>query len=141
VIGLLLALLIGWSASLKRQSAPPAEEWLLLALVGWGAVSAVIANAAPLAAKEVLTGWLVAWWVWVAARRATPRARSMAVPIMVSAALADLRGLLARARGRAPTAVAEAWAARRAHPENPVYRQRYEQLLDQLQGTESVTDN
>jgi hypothetical protein len=58
-----------------------------------------------------------------------------------SAALADLRGLLARARGRAPTAIAEAWTAQRAHPENPVYRQRYEQLLNQLQGKDIVTDN
>lgn len=58
-----------------------------------------------------------------------------------SAALADLRGLLARARGRAPTAVAEAWAAQRAHPENPVYRQRYEQLLGQLQGQDSGAGN
>jgi hypothetical protein len=58
-----------------------------------------------------------------------------------SAALADLRGLLARARGRAPTAVAEAWAAQRTHPENHVYRQRYEQLLDQLQGKDSGAGN
>jgi hypothetical protein len=58
------------------------------------------------------------------ARRLRPR----------SAAFADLRGLLARARGHAPTAVAEAWAARRAHPENTVYRQRLERLLHQMQG-------
>jgi hypothetical protein len=47
-----------------------------------------------------------------------------------SAALADLRSRLAQAEGRAPTALAEAWAASRAAPADPAYGSRLNRLLD-----------
>ncbi len=50
-----------------------------------------------------------------------------------SASLADLRSHLALAMGDSPSAAAEAWAADHAHPENPVYRERFEQLTRSLQ--------
>jgi hypothetical protein len=50
-----------------------------------------------------------------------------------SAALAGYRSLLGEARGHGPTAVAEAWAAQRAQPENPAHSQRLRSLLDRLQ--------
>jgi hypothetical protein len=99
-IGLSLALLIGWSVFLRRLSKLAPEEWAVLLLIGWGAVSAIAVGAAPLAAKEVLTGWLVAWWLWAGARRAAPRATAMAATSLVAAALLVAAGVACEALGR-----------------------------------------
>ena len=48
---------------------PRAEESLALAVIGWAMVSAIISTTYPLAAKEMVGGWLVAWVIWVAVRR------------------------------------------------------------------------
>jgi hypothetical protein len=55
-----------------------------------------------------------------------------------SASLADLRSRLAVAQARIPSAVAEAWAAQRANPANPVYGRRLSGLLDRLQEGEDA---
>ncbi len=41
----------------------------LLALIAWGAASAVAVGSAPLSAKETLVTWLVAWGLFAVARR------------------------------------------------------------------------
>lgn len=50
-----------------------------------------------------------------------------------SAALAGYRSLLAEARGHGPTALAEAWTAQRAQPENAGHQRRLRSLVDRLQ--------
>jgi hypothetical protein len=55
-----------------------------------------------------------------------------------SASFADLRGRLAQALGRAPSAVAEAWTAHHDHPQNSAYRRRMAQLMLRLQGNTGV---
>jgi hypothetical protein len=64
-----MAVLAGWLA-LAVARGPLAEEWLALAVIGWGGVSAALATGYPLAAKQQLGGFLVAWLAWLAARRA-----------------------------------------------------------------------
>jgi O-antigen ligase len=85
-VGVLLAVtLAALAASLKARLA--AEEWTLLALLAWGVVAAALANGAPLAAREVVTTWAVAWCLWVAARRVDQRAGKLALTVLVGAAV------------------------------------------------------
>ena len=51
-----------------------------------------------------------------------------------SASLADLRGHLAQALGRAPSTVAEAWTAQHDHPQNSAYQRRMTRVILRLQG-------
>jgi hypothetical protein len=69
VIGVLLAVALGWAVAVKRGQLM-SEEWLALGFVVWGVVSAALAAAAPLAARETITVWMVAWGLWIVARRA-----------------------------------------------------------------------
>jgi len=62
------------------------EERLTLLWVAWAAAVAAVVGLAPLAAKQSLGAWLVAWLLWLAARRATPRARRMACAILAASA-------------------------------------------------------
>lgn len=62
------------------------EEWLVLGLILWGALSAVLSMSAPLAAREVVAGWVVAWCFWLLARRATDRAATIGAAVVVAAA-------------------------------------------------------
>ncbi len=71
--GLAFAALAAWLA-MARPGPLARHEWLGLGVVAWGAVSAVAHRGNPLAAKELLATWLVAWLVWVAARRADDEA-------------------------------------------------------------------
>lgn len=100
VIGALLAIVLVWFGCQRRQPFLEFHEWALLALVGWGGASAALAGTAPLAAKEVVTGWLVAWCLWVAARRAGPRIAAMAVAILIATAGLVATGLALEAVGR-----------------------------------------
>ncbi len=100
VIGVLLALLLGLFGSQQwRQSLAP-FEWALLAMVGWGVVSATVVGMSPLASKEVLTGWVVAWCLWIAARRASPRSAAMGATVLIAAALLVVGGIGLEAFGR-----------------------------------------
>ncbi len=69
VIGVLLAVALGWAVAAKRGQLM-SEEWVALGFVVWGVVSAALAAAAPLAARETITVWMVAWGLWIVARRA-----------------------------------------------------------------------
>ena len=100
VIGVLLAILLGWFGSRRWGMPLASEEWAGLALVGWGAVSAVVVGMSPLAAREVVTGWLVGWCLWVAARRAGPRAVVMGATTLVAAALLVVAGVGFEATGQ-----------------------------------------
>jgi len=69
VIGVLLAVALGWAVAVRRGQLM-SEEWVALGFVVWGVVSAALAAAAPLAARETITVWMVAWGLWIVARRA-----------------------------------------------------------------------
>ena len=69
VIGVLLAVALGWAVAVRRGQLLQ-EEWVALGFVVWGVVSAAVAAAAPLGAREAVTVWMVTWGLWLVARRA-----------------------------------------------------------------------
>ena len=69
VIGVLLAVALGWAVAVRRGQLLQ-EEWVALGFVVWGVVSAALAAAAPLGAREAVTVWMVTWGLWLVARRA-----------------------------------------------------------------------
>ena len=84
-VAVLIAAAAGWLA-LAAARGPVAEEWLALAVIGWGGVSAALATGYPLAAKQQLGGLLVAWLVWVAVRRSGgPWRRWCGLPLAAAA--------------------------------------------------------
>ena len=68
VIGVLLAVALGLAVAVMRGQLM-SEEWVALGFVVWGVVSAALAAAAPLAARETITVWMVAWGLWIVVRR------------------------------------------------------------------------
>lgn len=84
VLGVLLAGVAAWAAIAVGGRLLP-EEWLGLAAVGWGGVSAALASGYPFAARQVVGGWLAAWLIWVVARR-TPAERRRSVMLLVAVA-------------------------------------------------------
>jgi len=92
VVGLLLAVTLAVvAASLTARLA--ADEWALLAFLAWGVFAAAAARGAPLAAREVLATWAIAWCLWVAARRVDQRAGEMALTVLVGAAVVLAAGV------------------------------------------------
>lgn len=71
---------VRWPGSARR------EELLVLGLPMWGAVSALVVGAAPLASKETVTGWVIAWALWSLARRGDSRSLQTALQIVAAAA-------------------------------------------------------
>jgi len=86
VVGGLLAIVLAVVAGAWRGRLAP-EEWALAAFIAWGVVAATIAGGAPLAAREVLTTWVVAWILWAAARRTGADISRLALAILVGAGL------------------------------------------------------
>ncbi len=87
ILGLLMALVAAalWFACLRP---PRAEEKLALAIIGWAVVSALGSNTYPLAAKEMVGGWLVAWIIWVGVRRVdTTSWPGVGLPLAAAAAV------------------------------------------------------
>ena len=85
VLGLLMA--VAAAVLWTGLAGPPLpDEMLALAVIGWAVVSAVGSNTYPLAAKEMVGGWLVAWIVWLAVRRVDGR-RWPLVGLLVAAAV------------------------------------------------------
>ena len=84
IVGVLMAV-VAVVLGLGLRGLPRREELVALAFVGWAAGSAVCRPTYPLAAKEMVTGWLVAWIVWVAVRR-LDRARGHLVGWLMAAA-------------------------------------------------------
>jgi len=98
VVALVFAGLAAWVGAAAARG-PVAEEWLALGVIAWGGVSAALATGYPLAAKQMLGGWLVAWVVWVAVRRASEAWRqscglllSTAAAIVAAVVLAECAG-------------------------------------------------
>jgi len=58
-------------------------ELLFAGPILWGVVSAVWVNAAPLASKETVTAWVVAWALWMVSRRGNPTSLAMASRLLV----------------------------------------------------------
>jgi len=89
---------------LAREIRIRSDEVALLAVLCWGGVSAAVAAGYPLAAKEMLGGWLVAWVLWVAVRRLgkrwLPVAGSFGAAAVVVVALAILLECLGAGRLR-----------------------------------------
>jgi len=97
-VALLLAGIAAWLAA-GAVRGPLAEEWLALAVIGWGGVSAALATGYPLAAKQTVGGWLVAWVVWVAARRAGEARRRWCGLLLATAAVMVAAVVLAECAG------------------------------------------
>ncbi len=62
-------------------------EWLPLLLAIWAGTIAIAVGLAPLAAKQTVGAWLVAWLLWLSGRRAAPAGRRAARVILGTAAV------------------------------------------------------
>jgi O-antigen ligase len=98
VIGLLLAFALGWAVAV-RQGRPMPEEWVALGFIVWGVVSAVVAAAAPLGAREVVTVWMVTWGLWLVARRARETTSQAGLLILTATAVILALGVVLEAVG------------------------------------------
>lgn len=99
-VGMLLVLWLVWWAVSTRTWSLTGDEWALLALVAWGGVSVTLAWLAPLAGRQTVAGWLAAWCLWAASRRAEERGRQLGSAIVVAASLMVVAGLVLEALGR-----------------------------------------
>jgi len=66
-----------WKGRLQKP------ELLFAALILWGVISALWVNAAPLASKETVTAWIVAWALWIVSRRGNPWSLSITSRLLV----------------------------------------------------------
>jgi hypothetical protein len=98
VIGVLLAVALGWAVAVKRGQLM-SEEWVALGFVVWGVVSAALAAAAPLAARETITVWMVAWGLWIVARRARESNSQAGLLILIATAVILAFGVVLEAVG------------------------------------------
>ena len=98
VVGVLLAVALAWAVTVIRGPLLP-EEWLALGFVIWGVVAGVVANAAPLAAREAVTVWLVTWGLWLVARRTRKRSSQASVLLLTATALILALGVVLEAVG------------------------------------------
>lgn len=93
VLTALLAVALG--AAALRPWSLRGEDVGFLAVVVWGAVVAAIHGLEPLAAKEVLAAWVVAWALWAAAQGAGGRARELGLVVLGATAGLLCLGLVA----------------------------------------------
>ena len=98
VIGVLLAAALGWAVAVRRGQLV-SEEWVALGFVAWGVVSAALAAAAPLAAREAVTVWIVAWGLWIVARRARKSNSQAGLIILTATAVILAFGVMLEAVG------------------------------------------
>ena len=98
VIGVLLAAALGWAVAVRRGQLV-SEEWVALGFVAWGVVSAALAAAAPLAAREAVTVWMVAWGLWIVARRARKSNSQAGLIILTATAVILAFGVMLEAVG------------------------------------------
>jgi len=75
-------------ASVEWRGRLEAPELALAGLMVWAAISAVWVGAAPLASKETVVAWVVAWTLWIISRRGGVVARAMGSRILVLGAVA-----------------------------------------------------
>ena len=98
VIGVLLAVVLGWAVAVRRGQLM-SEECVALGFVVWGVVSAALAAAAPLAAREAITVWMVAWGLWIVARRARKSNSQAGLIILTATAVILAFGVMLEAVG------------------------------------------
>ena len=97
-IGVLLAVALGWAVAVRRGQLL-SEEWVGLGFVVWGVVSAALAAAAPLAAREAITVWIVTWGLWLVARRAPESNSQAGLLILTTTAVILAFGVMLEAVG------------------------------------------
>ena len=95
--------LVGGAATAYRELGVDGLEWALLACLGWSIAVAAALRTGPLAAKESIAGWTVAFLLLLIGRRASEKARTAALVLLTAASLlvvvgqvilaADLRSL------------------------------------------------
>lgn len=98
VIGVLIAVTLGWSAAAARGWLC-AEEWAVLAFVGWGVAAAVGSASTPLAARETVVVWFIAWGLWLFARRAGEKSVRLGSITLASTAAILALGVMLEAAG------------------------------------------
>jgi O-antigen ligase len=98
VIGVLLAAALGWAVVVRRGQLV-SEEWVALGFVLWGIVSAMVAAAAPLGAREAVTVWIVTWGLWLVARRAREWSSRASLLILAATAVILALGVVLEAVG------------------------------------------
>ena len=98
VIGVLLAVALGWAVAVRRGQLLQ-EEWVALGFVVWGVVSAAVAAAAPLGAREAVTVWMVTWGLWLVARRARESNSQAGLLILTATAVILALGVMFEAVG------------------------------------------
>ena len=98
VIGVLLAVALGWAVAVRRGQLM-SEEWVALGFVVWGVVSAALAAAAPLGARETITVWMVTWGLWLVARRALKSNSQAGLLILTATAVILALGVVLEAVG------------------------------------------
>lgn len=80
-----LALVLGGAAAGGALRWRRWDAWLL-ALIAWGALVVAACPRDPLAGKQILASWLVAWGLTAAARSASGRGREVAIGVLVAGA-------------------------------------------------------
>ncbi|MFC2144249.1 tetratricopeptide repeat protein [Acidobacteriota bacterium] len=98
VIGVLLAGALGWAMTAMRGQLL-SEEWVALGFVAWGVVSAVVAAATPLGAREAVTVWMVACGLWLVARRAREWNSLASLAILTATAVILALGVMLESAG------------------------------------------
>ena len=98
VIGVLLAAALGWAVAVRRGQLV-SEEWVALGFVAWGVVSAAVAAAAPLSAREAVTVWMVTWGLWLVARRTRKSNTHAGLLILTATAVILAFGVMLEAVG------------------------------------------
>jgi O-antigen ligase len=98
LIGVLLAAALGWAVVVRRGQLV-SEEWVALGFVLWGIVSAMVAAAAPLGAREAVTVWIVTWGLWLVARRAREWSSRASLLILAATAVILALGVVLEAVG------------------------------------------
>lgn len=96
VIGGLMAVTLGSAAATVRGRLRP-EEWAFLGFVVWGLVAAAAAASAPLAARETLAVWLIAWGLWLFSRRVNERSARFGMIALAAAAVILSLGVMLEA--------------------------------------------
>jgi hypothetical protein len=81
-------------------------EWMGLAVLAWGALSAVVVSGNAFSSKTTLGSWAAAWFVWVAVRRAGTSAGRQIRILLIGGSAFLVAGLVLEFLGRGEPRVA-----------------------------------
>jgi O-antigen ligase len=98
VIGVLLAVSLGWAIAGTRGRIT-LDEWMTFGFIGSAVVSAMVAAAAPLAARETVTVWIVAFGLFIVARRTAVNASRVALVVVTAGGVIVALGVVCEALG------------------------------------------